>query len=738
MDKLALPRRALVIVACLVLLPSLAAAAIPSELARWRSEAARATITRDDWGIAHVRGRSDTDAVFGAIYAQAEDDFSRIEANYLTALGRMAEAEGESAIWTDLRQRLYVDPAELQAQYRTSPLWLRQLMDAWANGLNYYLATHPAVRPKVLKRFEPWMALSFTEGSIGGDIERISLSELASFYGGAPVAKTAEELGARPREPRGSNGIALAPRLTRDGHALLLINPHTSFYFRSELQMTSDEGLNAYGASTWGQFFIYQGFNQRIGWMHTSSGVDSVDEFAETIVGRGDRRHYRYGRALRPLARRPITIAVRLPDGSMTARQFTTWRSHHGPIVAARDGKWIAQALMWKPVPALEQSWLRTKSTDVASYMTVSGRQANSSNATILADVNGQIAYLHPQFVPVRENRFDYTRPVDGSDPATDWRGLHSLASLPQSISPSTGWTMNTNNWPWTAAGAASPRAADFPRYMDSAGENARGVHALLLLKDAQQVTPQRLMALAYDSYLPAFATLIPQLVAAFDALPANVPQRARLAAPITLLRSWDKRWSATSEATSLAVFWGDSLWRDVGSFAKAERINVPDYISARVSPAGKLAALDMAVAMLKRNFGDWRVGWGRINRFQRLDDQITPHFDDSKPSIAVPFPSAQWGSLASYGARSYPNTRRYYGTSGNSFVAVVEFGPIVRAWAVMAGGQSGDPASKHFFDQSKRYSTGQLRQVYFHPTELSGHVSRRYHPGYQTEVPQK
>ena len=696
----------------------------------WQAQAARVTITRDDWGIAHVHGRTDADAVFGAIYAQAEDDFARIEANYLTALGRTAEAEGEKALWQDLRQRLYVDPAQLQAQYRASPIWLRALMDSWAAGLNHYLATHPTVRPRVLTRFEPWMALSFTEGSIGGDIERISLSELASFYGDAPVAKTAEELGLRPREPRGSNGIALAPARTRNGHALLLINPHTSFYFRSELQMTSDEGLNAYGASTWGQFFIYQGFNPRIGWMHTSSGVDSVDEFAETVVGRGARRHYRYGKALRPLVARDIDIAYRRADGSMASRRFRTWRSHHGPIVAARGEKWIAQALMWKPIPALEQSWLRTKTSDLASYLAVAARQANSSNATIVADAEGSIAYLHPQFVPIRDNRFDYTRPVDGADPATDWRGLHSLHSLPQAVRPAIGWTMNTNNWPWTAAGPNSPRATSFPRYMDSAGENARGVHALMLLEKARDVTPQGLMALAYDSYLPAFATLVPQIVAAFDALPAGDPQRARLAGPVALLRSWDRRWSAQSHATSLAVFWGDGLWREVGAVAKAQRINVPDYIATRVSPRAKLAALDAAVAKLKRDFGDWRVPWGTINRFQRLDNRIDPHFDDRAPSTAVPFTSAQWGSLASFGARAYDNTRRYYGTSGNSFVAVVEFGPRTRAWAVMAGGQSGNPKSRHFDDQIQRYATGQLRPIYFTPADLKGHVARRYTPG--------
>ncbi|MDB5673516.1 MAG: penicillin amidase, partial [Sphingomonas bacterium] len=418
-------------------------AAHADDMARWRGEAARVTITRDDWGIAHVHGKGDADAVFGAIYAQAEDDFGRIEANYLTALGRTAEAEGPDALWNDLRQRLYVDPIELQAQYRTSPAWLRGLMDAWADGLNFYLATHPTVHPKVLTRFEPWMALSFTEGSIGGDIERISTADLAAFYGNH-IALNDEETGRRPREPRGSNGIAIAPKNTIDGHALLLINPHTSFYFRSELQMTSDAGLNAYGASTWGQFFIYQGFNEQAGWMHTSSGVDNVDQFEETVTpAPGGKQTYRYGAEQRPVIERKVTIALRQPDGSMGQRSFTTWRTHHGPVVAARGATWITQSLMWKPIPALEQSWLRTRAHDLASYMQVASRQANSSNDTLFADGKGEIAYLHPQFVPVRNDRFDYTRPVDGSDPATDWHGLHPIRTLPNAINPGVGWAKN-------------------------------------------------------------------------------------------------------------------------------------------------------------------------------------------------------------------------------------------------------------------------------------------------------
>jgi acyl-homoserine-lactone acylase len=711
------------VAAGLLLAPS--AAAQPTEPARWRAQAARVTITRDDWGVPHIRGRTDADAVFGAIYAQAEDDFPRIEANYLTALGRTAEAEGEGAVWADLRQRLWVDPAQLQAQYRASPAWLRTLMQAWADGLNFYLSTHPHVRPRVLTRFEPWMALSFTEGSIGGDIERVDLPALAAFYGRETLARVDDP--SRPVDPSGSNGIAIAPKNTANGRALLLINPHTSFYFRSEAQMTSDEGLNAYGASTWGQFFIYQGFNAHAGWMHTSSGVDSVDRFGlEVRNGR-----YRYGKAWRPLVRRTVTLAVRQPDGTLRNRSFITWASHHGPVIAGEDGRWIAQALMWKPVPALEQSWLRTKARDLAGYTAVAGRQANSSNDTLFADSRGNIAYLHPQFVPVRDDRFEHAGTVDGSDPRTDWQGLTPLAKLPQAVNPGVGWAMNTNNWPWTAAGPDSPRARNHPRYMDTAGENARGEHALALLTAKRDWTPERLMAAAYDSHQPAFARLIPRLVAAWDALAAGDPRRASLAKPIERLRAWDHRWGLDSEETTLAVFWGDTLWRAIGASARAERVSVLDYMATRATPDQMLAALSEGVARLRQDFGDWRVAWGKVNRFQRIDRAVTPRFDDAAPSTPVPFTWAQWGSLASFSARSYPGTRRWYGNHGNSFVAVVEFAPDrPRAWAVMAGGQSGEPASRHFADQVDRYAGGTLRPIYFTPDDLNGHVERRYRPG--------
>jgi acyl-homoserine-lactone acylase len=699
-------------------------------MARWQAEAARVTIVRDDWGIAHVHGHTDADAVFGMIYAQAEDDFHRIEENYLVSLGRRGEEVGKSALMQDLRARLYVDPADLQARYQASPAWLRALMDAWADGLNYYLATHPGVTPKVIRHFEPWMALSFTEGSIGGDIERISLSGLADFYDQPKVALAEEERLAIERDPTGSNGIAIAPRNTVGGHALLLINPHTSHYFRSELQMTSDAGLDAYGAATWGQFFLYQGFNPRLGWMHTSSESDAVDAFAETIVHRDGKLFYRYGAALRPVRVSSVTLRYRAADGTLKDKTFTVYKTHHGPIVAKRpDGRWIAEAMMYAPIPALEQSYELTKAKNFAEYMKVMALKANTSNNTVYADADGDIAYLHPQFIPRRDDRFDYEQPVDGADPATDWKGLHALDDAPHLLNPTTGWIANSNNAPYTASGAASPKEADFPRYMGR-GENMRGVHATELLSAKHDFTLEGLMTTAFDSHLPGFEVLIPRLLAAYDQAPATDPLKARLADQIAVLRGWDRRWGTDSAATALAIYWGEALWKGAGRHASGGMLADYDWIAAHTTAADQLKALAEATDALTADFGSWRTPWGEINRFQRLADTLVQAPSDAAPSLPVGFTSSHWGSLAAIDGPRYPGVKKRYGASGNSFVAVIEFGPRVRALAITAGGESGDPASPHFDDQAQRFVTGRLREVYFYPDQLTGHAERTYHPG--------
>jgi len=714
-----------------VLISAHASFAESPEQKRWAERAAQVTITRDDWGVAHVKGKTDADAVFGAIYAQAEDDFNRVETNYINAMGRMAEAEGEKAIWQDLRMKIFIDPADLKKDFAISPPWLQKLMVAWSDGLNFFLSKHPNVHPRVITHFEPWMALSFTEGSIGGDIETINLERLRQFYDNVrpsgSVAVVEEDV---LREPSGSNGVAIAPKNTKDGHALLLINPHTSFFFRSELQMTSEEGLNAYGASTWGQFFIYQGWNDHCGWMHTSSAADAIDEFRETIVKKGDKYFYKWGSEERPVTATIIKVPYKTAAG-LQERAFTVYRTHHGAVIRKdENGNWITVALMNKPVEALQQSYGRTKATNLAEFKQVMELHANSSNNTLYADRDGHIAYFHANYLPVRDQRFDWTKPVDGSDPATDYKGLLSVDKSPNVIDPASGWVYNSNDWPWAAAGPSSLKRSDFPRWVDNGIESARGRHAVIVLKDKHDFTLDSLRATDFDTLLPWFDKPLPALFKAWDALPFSDPIKEQTAEQIKVLRGWNHRWGVDSIPTSLAVFWAENVTRTAAAAPDRNGMGIEEYLGTKASGEMLLGSLVAATARLTTDFGNWKTSWGEINRFQRLTGDLVQPFSDAAPSIPVGFTSGNWGSLASFGAGPKPGTKKWYGTSGNSFVAVVEFAPHLRAKDVTAGGESGDPASKHFNDQAGRYTTGNFRDVYFYPEQLRGHIERTYSPG--------
>lgn len=698
-----------------------------AEAARLRGLAQRVTIVRDKWGIPHVFGKTDADAVFGLLYAQAEDDFRRIELNYINALGRLAEVQGESEIYRDLRMKLFVDADSLKAHYAASPAWLKQLMNAFADGLNYYLLTHPQVKPQLLTRFEPWMALSFTEGSIGGDIESIDVRALERFYTKAPVPQDA--LLTRERETSGSNGFAIAPAISKSGHALLMINPHTSFYFRPEVHMVSKDGMNAYGAVTWGQFFVYQGFNDRLGWMHTSGGGDVIDEFVETVSAKNGKLTYRYGREERPVRAVPVRLAYRTASG-MAEKTVTAYYTVNGPVVREADGKWVSVSLMNEPLKALQQSYLRTKARNFSQFRRVMDLRTNSSNNTVYADADGNIAYFHGNFMPVRDVRFNYRKPVDGSDPATAWQGLHPVAETIQLFNPANGWIQNTNNWPFSAAGAYSPKQSDYPAYMSVHPENARGIHAVRVLENKKDFTLDSLIAAAYDNQLPAFEPLLPKLFAAWEALPDGDTLKSGIAPQVHVLKRWDMRYALNSVPTSLGVFWLEDLKKMFEPAAKALEMPLPVFIETRLAPQELVFAMARASAKLEADFGTWQTQWGEINRYQRLTGDIVQPFDDSKPSIPVPFVSGNWGALAAYGMTSPQKTKRIYGERGNSFVAAVEFGKRVRAKSILAGGQSGDPASPHFNDQAEMYARGEFKDVLFYPEDIDKHVERRYHPG--------
>jgi len=692
-------------------------------------KAERVTIIRDDFGVPHIYGKTDADAVFGLLYAQCEDDFNRVEQNYIWATGRLAEVEGEDALYSDLRAKLFMTEEEAKENYEKSPAWLKQLCDAFADGVNYYLETHPEVTPKLLTRFEPWMPMYFSEGSIGGDIERIRTSKIKAFYEGNMEVPVSELIAIQKEEelaePQGSNGIAISGDLTQSGNAMLLINPHTSFYFRGEVHVVSEEGLNAYGAVTWGQFFVYQGFNEKTGWMHTSTYTDVMDEFKENITRLDGNILYQYGEELRPVEVSEIRLKYKSEDG-IKEKMFPAYRTHHGPITHMEDGKWTASAMMWEPVKALEQSFVRTKKDGYKGFREMMDIRTNSSNNTVYADAEGNIAYFHGNFVPKRDVSFDYSKPVDGWNPRTDWQGLHTVDENILVLNPENGWIQNCNSTPYTSALEFSPKKEDYPYYMSRDQENFRGVHAISLLKDVKDITLDSLIDLAHDPYLPAFEALIPGLIKAHNEFDDKNPKFLR---PMAILEEWDFKTAKESVAMTLAHFYGMRYY---------QKGKYPDGLNAMErmqywgsEPGEQLTIFEEVLDQLTADFGTWEIPWGEVNRYQRLNGDVRQQFDDSKPSVPVGFASGTWGALAAYGARyTAEGAKKLYGTRGNSFVAAVEFGDKVKAKTILAGGQSGNPDSPHFDDQTQKYLDVDWKDAAYYKEDVLKRAQETYAPG--------
>ncbi|MFD1470542.1 penicillin acylase family protein [Hymenobacter caeli] len=712
----------------------------PAEVARWQQQARRVAVTRDTWGVPHINGKTDADAVFGVLYTQCEDDFARVEDNYLTALGRRAEVDGEASLYEDLRARLFMDSTRALAVYGRSPAWMKSLLNAFAAGTNYYLATHPAVHPRRIRRFQPWMPLLFSEGSIGGNVSVVPADRIKAFYGQQKPTSWQRPPAAADGfdgSSVGSNGFAIAPARSASGHALLLINPHTSFYFRSEVQMTSAAGLNAYGAVTWGQFFIYQGFNVKCGWMHTSSQADSMDEYLETVTEKDGKYYYQYDGKTLPVRTGSVVLAY-LKDGQLLRRKFTTYYTPHGPVVGQQGTKWVTVKMMDAPLAALEQSYLRTKATGYASFKEVMRLNGNASNNTVFADAQGTIAYWHGNFMPRRPAGPDWSQPVDGSTRATEWQGLHPVEDLVQVRNPASGFIQNCNSTPFTVSGpGSSPDQAKYPAYMAPDAENYRGVNAVRVLSRRKSFTLDTLIAAADDPHLAGFEQLLPAALRDCQLLvdaASDTPLPADVAAALPVLRAWNLNYSATSVAQTVAIYWAERMQRlarpRVPAGQTLDYIAFTRFVVDHVTPEEKVAALGETLAGLTRDFGRWDVAWGEVNRYQRLTGKIDETYDDAQPSLPVAFTSSAWGSLAAFGARPAPNTKKRYGYVGNSFVAVVEFGPRVVARSVVTGGQDSCPDAPHFTDQAPLYTQGKFKDVWFYPEDVAQHVARQYHPG--------
>lgn len=671
------------------------------EVIRWEKQAKNVTIIRDSWGIPHVYGKSDADAVFGLLYAQCEDDFKRVEMNYVEKLGRVAEVKGESELYNDLLMRLVIDSADAVKDYNNAPPWLKKLCHAFADGINYYLHKNRDAKPALLTRFKPWYPFLWTDGSIGAiSTADITVNELKSFYSAEPSVSFFENQ--EEEILTGSNGFAFSPKITESGNAILYINPHVTFYFRPEVHMVSEEGLNAYGAVTWGQFFIYQGFNEHCGWMHTSSAVDAADTYIEKVSKKDKGWMYEYDGKKRPVIQKRISINITKGGSNKATTTINALFTHHGPVMAKRNGQWISVKADNRITNGLIQCWQRTKAKSFGDFKKTLDLKGNISNNTVYADAEGNIAYWHGNRVPARDVKYDWSKPVDGSTSATEWKGYHKISETVLSINPPNGWLQNCNSTPFTVAGNNSPKKEAYPAYMAPDGENFRGVNAVRVLGEENKYSIDKVIKAGYDTRISAFEILIPALISSFEKnIHGNDSLYSQLNEPISVLRNWDFRCGENSNATTLAVEWGQKISPSITRSTGHDQVSRAKYFAENAKPEELLLPLLATINDLKARFGSWQTPWGEINRFQRISSDIDNRFDDNKPSFPVGFVASTWGMLPSFVSRTFPGTKKRYGYNGNSFVCVVEFGETIKAKSILTGGESGNENSKHFLTRA-------------------------------------
>lgn len=661
------------------------------------------TIYRDTYGVPHVFGRTDASTVFGFAYAQAEDNFWRVEENFILALGRGAELYGQKAVDEDRLNHALEIPRLAREEYARLDPKMRSICDAFAAGFNYYLARHPEAPPRLLTKIEPWYTLAF----IRYNYFQNGFARDRNFRRiGLQTAAIENDL----KEHTGSNGWVIGPSKSATGHAMLFINPHLPFFGPGQVyegHVHSDEGWNFTGYTRFGFPLPYVGHNENGGWVSTDNAADLTDVYLETFDDPARPLAYKYGNGYRLATEHVEEIRVKTATGVET-RKFTMRKTHHGPILGTRDGKWLSLRM----AKFASDGWLRewydmTRAKSLAELKRAMTPLNMLFGNMMYADRQGNTWYLYNGAVPKRDPRFDWTKPLDGSDPATEWQGYHTIDELPQLTNPPTGWMQNCNTTPFLLTSEGNPDPKQFPKYMVQEGDNPRGAISREILASKAKFTFDEWTRLAFDTRVMNAERLLQALLPVLKEKADSAP---RLRDVYDTLAPWDRR--SANDSVAMTIF---SLYH--------ER-------RARDEKQDMLIALGNVLDTLERDFGTWKVSWGEINRLQRSDESKGEEFQDSRPSLPVSGVNGNDGAVFTFYAAPIEGQKRRYGVAGGTYISVVEFAPKVRALSVHTFGSSGDPSSKHFMDQSALYTRGQFKPSWLSLDEIRANLESSYHPG--------
>lgn len=668
--------------------------------------AGEVTIYRDTYGVPHIVGETEEATFFGYGYAQAQDHLERMMVQYLDAQGRRAEVQGFEALgdgylhfipyeyrWDgDYLQRLLRTKKGVAGRRDQIPPGVYRILDAFARGVNFYIRENRV-------RIPAWI-----EEIAAEDVEALERSQYFRFYS---IHDALSKLpgGSTYSFPHlGSNQWAVARGKSANGRVMHVEHTHMPWANRFqnyEAHLMTPGKLNAGGISWFGSPFFLDGFNDRITWSATYNNPNIADVYEEKLKP-DDPAKYEYDGRWRAMRVEEETFRIRGPKGMETVT-LPLYYTHHGPVVKVdrtRHRAWSVKLPNFENVTYSAALYGLMKMRDLPEFKAVVGRQWMPRWNLLYSDAKS-IYWVHNGTVPLRPSGFDWSKPVPGWTSATEWTGYVPFEQYPQVLDPPSGFLQNCNNPPWfVTAGSELKSPAPYYLHSPDAALNTRGERLLKVLGENRKFSLADMIDLAFDTYIVAADIFIPLLE-------RTNPRDEQARRAVALLKEWDRRSSADSTAYTIAYYFGKA-YQDLFA-GRFSRFNSPERTKIDIGSAEeqKMAAdaLREALNRLEKRYQSMEVPWGRVNITRRSGDFPM----DGTGLYGVLHPDA---GIEQEDGRILCN-------DGWGHVMVTVEGDPKEIWTLLPYGQSEDPSSPHYNDQTILHSRRQLKRFWFTPTEI-------------------